>query len=88
MTISSDLVHSTGTKEVPNDVRRYLEVGEDRSDVVLKPHIDHPIGFIENEVSADGQIHHLLIQHVHQSSRSGCYDVNTSAKPNISTPLL
>lgn len=53
----------------------HLEEGDDRSDVFLKPQVDHPVGLIQHQVAADVQSHYLLLQQVHQSTRRCHYNV-------------
>jgi len=39
----------------------YFEIREDCADVLLKAHVNHAVGFIEAEVSADFEVQHLLV---------------------------
>ena len=55
----------------------HLEEGDDRSDVFLKPQVDHPVGLIQHQVATDVQSHYLLLQQVHQSTWRCHYNVTT-----------
>ena len=46
----------------------YLEIRENCSHILLKPHVNHPVSLIQSQVAADVQTHHLLLQQVHESA--------------------
>lgn len=55
---------------------KYLKVREDSPNVLLKAHVNHPVSLIQSQIAADIQTHHLLVQQVHQSARSGHHHVH------------
>lgn len=56
-----------------------LKVREDGPDVLLKTHVNHPVSFIQSQIPADIQTHHLLVQQIHESARSGHHHMNPAA---------
>lgn len=50
----------------------------DVSHVFFETHVDHSIGLIQTEISANVEKEQFLVQHVHQSAGRGDDDVNTT----------
>ena len=61
----------------------YFEVREDGPDVFLKAHVNHSVCLVKHHVPADVQGEHLLVQHVHQTTRGGYHDVYTSTSTKL-----
>ena len=57
-----------------------LEIGENGSNVFLKAHVYHPVGFVHGKVPTDVQGHHLLVQHVHEAPGRGNHDVDSTVQ--------
>ena len=56
-----------------------LEVREYSPDVLLEAKVYHAISLVQDQVATHFKVHDLLVQQIHESSRSGHYHMHTSA---------
>ena len=54
----------------------YFEIREYCADIFLEAHVNHAICLVKTQITANFQIQHLLVEHVHETTRCCSYHMN------------